>query len=105
MKPSEIVRLFAFHPKYNPAGVQVGDTISYHGTRYLCNVSEHVMPEDLPSFEDLSEFRFRVEEKLKSLHASVLANHFHYNLGIRQTLENSRDFWVLFAEELEAKEL
>ena len=106
MKPSEIVRLFANHPMYNPAGVQVGDSFSYHGTRYLCNVGEHLGKyAEHPSFAELSEFRFRVEEKLKILDASVLANHFRYNLGITQTLENSLEFWEEFAKELESKGL
>lgn len=106
MKPSELVLLFAFHPAYNPAGILEGSTISYRGTRYLCCVPEHLGKfAEHPSYTDLREFRDQVDKKLQSLDASVLANHFRYNLGIGQTLANSREFWVNFAEELKLQHL
>lgn len=106
MKPSEIVRFLANHPAYNPEGAVAGAAISYQGTRYLCNVPEHWgngIP--LPPYEDLRLFRQKVEDKLQSLGASVLSNHFRYNLHEVQTLENSREFWEAFAKELEAEGL
>lgn len=104
-KPSELVKLFAAHPMYNPAGIREGDTISYRGTRYLCNVSKHLAFEELPCFNDLALFHQMVEDKLKSLKVTVLYNHFHCNCKVAQTLENSREFWAEFAKELETRGL
>lgn len=105
-KPSELVRLFAHHPNYNPEGLVADGAKSYYGTRYLCCVPEQwKSTEEPPPYEDLRLFRQKVEDKLRSLDATVLHNHFRYNLRIPQTLENSREFWEEFAKELESQGL
>jgi hypothetical protein len=101
MKPSELIRIWMMHAMYNPEGnVPEGELNPYKGTRYLCNV--HCYIADGPEHKFLRAACDRIEARLKTLGASVLANHFKYNLGIEQTLENSREFWSAFANELEA---
>ena len=105
MKPSEVIRIWMMDPCYDPELIKLSDG---EHTAYLCNVSCHSGLAGGMSGYDARETRRLIEKKLIELteqlgkRVAVLNHYFEYR-NIKQTLENSREFWESFAQELEAQ--
>lgn len=105
MKPSEVIRTWMMDPSYDPEMIKFSDA---EHTAYLCNITCHSGLASGMSGDDARETRRLIEKKLKELtkhfgkRVAVLNHYFEYR-NMKQTLENSREFWESFAQELEAQ--
>lgn len=106
MKPSELIRLWANSPMYNPERLCKPGDEYYYGSAYLCcvvtygSLPEGVTGEQVCAAHEQIELQLAREEVIYDKPTRVLAHVFEYR-GVTQTLENSREYWEHFAASLE----